>query len=115
MTQGLALLLSLTVEVPAAAIFVFRRGWGSRVRAAGAALIGTLATHWLAWWLALTFINSTDYTLVFLGIETAVVLAEAVVYRFLIPLTLARALSTSLVANGCSATLGLLLSALDWA
>jgi hypothetical protein len=37
-------------------------------------------------------------------------LVEAVVYRFLVPVGLGRALILSLVANGCSAGTGILLA-----
>jgi hypothetical protein len=109
-----SLLLSLAVEAPAAALFVVVCGWGSARRAAGAAILGTLATHWLAWRLAVTLIEAPAYPLLFVAIEASVVLLESIAYRLVVPLKLPRALMTSLVANGASVGLGLLLTALDW-
>jgi hypothetical protein len=52
--------------------------------------------------------------LLFVAIEASVVLLESIAYRLVVPLKLPRALMTSLVANGASVGLGLLLTALDW-
>jgi hypothetical protein len=115
MTQFAALLLSMVTEGAAAATLVAALRWGSSVRAAAAAIIGTLATHWLAWW-AIPHLEAVfGYAPAAAAVETAVVLAESIVYLFTVPLPYRRALATSLLANATSLGLGLAIYALNLA
>jgi hypothetical protein len=114
-SQWLALLFSIGTEAVAAACVVAILGWGSTPRAAAAAAVGTLATHWLAWWGVLRLMDPFGYIPAVIGIETGVVLAESVVYFALVPLPLGRALVISLAANCASAGLGFALYALELA
>ena len=98
-----------------ASILVMALRWGSGVRAACAAVLATLATHWPAWWCMLHVMEPLGYVTAFVVIEAAVVLVESIVYVVLVPLPNGRALMTSLIANSSSAGLGLALYALDLA
>jgi hypothetical protein len=79
-------------------------------RAAAAATLGTLITHWFAWNSAPPLMAAIGDIPGFVAIETVVTLIEAVVYRFLVPVGVGRALILSLTANGCSAGTGILLA-----
>ena len=50
MSQSRALLLSMATEAAVACALIAALRWGSSARAALAAIVGTLATHGLAWW-----------------------------------------------------------------
>ncbi len=113
MSQSLAMLLSIAIEAGVAFAMVEALGWGNGARAALAAVVGTLATHWLAWWTMLQVMDSVNYWVGFFGVETGVVLAESIAYFALEPLSARRSLCTSLVANGASLGFGLALYALD--
>jgi hypothetical protein len=115
MTQFVALLLSILIEAAVAAALVAALRWGNGFRAATAAIIGTLATHWLAWWAAPPLEALFGYAAAAAAAETMVVLAESVVYLFVASLPYRRALATSLVANAASFGLGLALYALNLA
>jgi hypothetical protein len=115
MTQFVALLLSMVSEAAVAAALVVALRWGNGVLAAAAAIIGTLATHWLAWW-AIPHLEAVfGYAPAAAAVETAVVLAESIVYLFMVPLPYRRALATSLLANATSLGLGLAIYALNLA
>ena len=49
MSQPLAMLLSIAIEAAVAAALISALRWGSAARAAAAATVGTLLTHWFAW------------------------------------------------------------------
>jgi hypothetical protein len=104
MTAAAALLITLAVEVPVATL----AGGPPRGRVALAALAASLLTHPLAWWAntALPYAFPVRAAL----IEVAVTLAEAALYRALVPLPAGRALLTSCLANAASFGLGLLLA-----
>jgi hypothetical protein len=111
MSQPFALLLSILIEASVASAVVAALRWGSGIRAALAAALGTLATHWPAWQAIAHLDGMVGYLPAVLVVETAVVLVESVVYRMLVPLPGRRALSISLVANGASVVVGLALYA----
>lgn len=113
MTQVSALLVSIAIEaaVAAAAIRVLR--WGRSSRAALAAALGTLLTHWIAWQVVPTAMNIIGTMPGFLAVELVVTAVEAVVYLFIVPLSAVRAIVMSLIANGSSAVAGIILTALS--
>ncbi len=113
MSQLSALLWSIVIEAVAAAIVVNMFSWGSGLRAANASALATLATHWLAWDLMLRLVDSAGYWPTMIGIESAVIASEAMVYRWIVPLSPRRALLTSLIANFASAGTGIALDLFD--
>jgi hypothetical protein len=110
MSQWQAMLASIVIEAVVAAALITALAWGHAARAAAAATLGTLITHWFAWHSAPPLMAAIGNIPGFVAIETGVTLVEAVVYRFLVPVGLGRALILSLVANGCSAGTGILLA-----
>jgi hypothetical protein len=112
MSQPLAQLLSIVVEVAVAAGLVMLCGWGSARRVALVAAICTLASHPFAWWAIQHLAGPMGYALAVLVIEAAVVLAETVVYRWAVPLPGWRALAVAFVANLVSTAVGLAIYAL---
>jgi hypothetical protein len=117
MSQSAALLLSLVTEALAALVLLRAWGeeWGRATRAALAAVLATLLTHPAAWAATLRLMDAIGYAAAVALVEAAVVLAESLAYRVLVPLPGRRALLASLVANGASAGLGLVLYALGLA
>jgi hypothetical protein len=124
MTQSIALLLSIVTEAIVAFVLVGACRWGSAWRAALAATLGTLATHWAAWWgilwladaIDIAWLTETlDYALAVAIAESAVVLVEAIGYRLIVPLPWGRALVASFVANAASTAFAMTLYALDLA
>lgn len=113
MTQSQALLLSIVAEVILAFALVGACGWGSAWRAGLAAAVGTLATHWAAWWSIDLMSEPIGYAPAVAAAESAVVLVEAIGYRLIASLPAGRALLASLIANGGSTALGLALYALN--
>ena len=113
--QWLALLLSIAIEATVGAVFVTALDWGSGLRTALAAALGTLATHWLAWWCMLELIEPLGYATAFVTVEAGVVGAETIVFRALVPLPIGRALMTSLAVNAASAGVGIAVDALNLA
>jgi|GEM_PF-1588916 len=105
--QLLAMGASVVMEAIAAlGLFALLR-WGSAWRAAAAAVVGTLATHWLLW----TGVNAAAEAVGWLPAvtvgEALVVLAEAVAYRFVGGFGWRRALILSLSVNLASFVAGL--------
>ena len=115
MTEADALLLSVAVEAPAAALLIWLTRWGPAWRAASAATLATLGTHWLAWRSILWLMPWSDYAATVLLVEAGVVAMEAIAYRLIVPLGLRRALVMSLAANAASTVIGLMLYGLDFA
>lgn len=115
MTEIDALLLSVAVEAPAAALLIRIMRWGTAWRAALAATLATLGTHWLAWRGILWLLPWFDYAAAVLLVEAGVVAMEAVAYRLIVPLGLRRALVMSLAANAASTVIGLMLYGLGFA
>ncbi len=115
MTQPLALLLSIISESIAAWVLVGACGWGSAWRAGLAAVLGTLVTHWAAWWSIIGLTGMIGYAPAVAAVESFVVLVEAIAYSLIVPLPSGRALLVSLVANGASTALALALYALGLA
>lgn len=112
MTQMQALLLSMLSEAAVAAALVAWLRWGAPARAAGAAVLATLLTHWAVWLLMPRLYGPLGYWGAFALAEAAVVLAEAAVYRLIAVRGAGRALLVSLAANAASAGLGLVIYAL---
>lgn len=113
MNQITALILSVLIEAVIAAALVTLWRAGDARRAALAATLATLVTHWAAWWGVSSLEGSLGYLPAVVVVEACVVLAESVAYRLIVPLRLPRALVVSLVANAASAGVGLALYALD--
>lgn len=110
MAQWQAMLASIVIEAVVAAALITVLAWGRAARAAAAATLGTLITHWFAWNWAPPLMAAIGDTPGFVAIETGVVLVEAMVYRFLVPVDRGRALVLSFAANSCSAGAGILLA-----
>ena len=113
LSQPLAMLLSIAVECVIAAAFVRVLGWGRAWRGAAAAALGTLLTHWLAWHGAPAAMAAIGDIEGFVAVEAGVTIVEAVVYRYVVPVSPLRALIISLAANGASAGVGVLLAAFN--
>lgn len=95
-----AFALTVAIELPIVLLVTAR---GRRKRATGDALAANLLTHPCAWWAVLS--AGASWWLV----ETLVVVAETVVYRTCTRMAWPRAATASLLANGVTATIGLLL------
>lgn len=110
MTQPLALLLTLLVEVLVVlAVVRLARGSGPGVgRWLLVALCASLITHPLAWW-AHAVLPMPLWPRA-LTIEAAVVLVEAGLYRGLVPASVRKAFAVALLANGASFGLGVWLT-----
>ncbi len=104
-----AFAITLAVETPIA-VHLLRDVEPSRVRRAGAALAGNLATHPAVWFILPAL--RIAYGPLTAVQETWAVVVEMAVYRLVFPdLRWARALGVSALANGASFGLGLLLHA----
>jgi hypothetical protein len=115
MSQCFAMLLSIVTEAAVGAILLALLRWGRPHRGALAAALGTVVTHWPAWWSMAALDPVVGYTSAMLAIESAVVGVESIAYLVLVPLPFGRALVASLLANAVSAGLGLALYALNLA
>jgi len=113
MSQPLAMLLSIAIEAAVAAVLIGALRWGSAGRAAAAATVGTLLTHWFAWQWSPPVMAVIGDIPGFIAVEACVALVESGIYRFLVPLSLGHALVLSLAANGSSAALGIVLAAFN--
>lgn len=113
MSQPLAMLLSIAIEAAVAAALIGALRWGNAGRAAAAAAVGTLLTHWFAWHRSPPVMAVIGDVPGFVAVEACVTLVEAGVYRFLVPVSLGRALVLSLAANGSSAAVGIVLAAFN--
>lgn len=106
MDQINAMLLSMASEAPTAAIagmFVSRR---ISMLAAIAAVLGTLMTHPIVWYGALTLYELMPYWPAFGIVEAYAILCETVLYQVFTGLGWLRALGLSCAANGASIALG---------
>ncbi|HEX2887944.1 hypothetical protein [Vineibacter terrae] len=115
MSQSTALLLSIMIESAVAAALVGAARWGSAPRAAVAAVLATLATHWAVWWSVLWLTPRLGYGPTVAAVEGAVVAVEAIVYRLIVTRRWPRALAVSLAANAASTGIGLALYGLGLA
>lgn len=106
MPPGYALALALTqvIELPVAAALAPR---GARGRVLATLFFANLLTHPIAWCL----VAGTDHPDRFWPVEAAVVLAELVLLSLVARIGLARAARVSLVANGVTIVLSLVLQA----
>jgi len=93
-----AVALAATILVEALVLAVLARA-AERRRVVSASLFVNLLTHPLAW------IAVSRLTVPFAGVEAAVIVAEALLYAWVMPTDLARAALGSLVANGASLSL----------
>jgi hypothetical protein len=107
MPQTLALFLSIAIEAVVAFAAMRMLSWGSGGRAALAATAGTLVTHPLVWHAVPRLEPALGYAAALLLSEVAVVLAESVAYRVLVPVAWPRSLAISLLANLASTGAGL--------
>jgi hypothetical protein len=108
MSQATALILSIAIEAVIAFAMVSGLRWGSGARAALAATVGTLVTHPFVWHTVPWLEGRFDYGAAVALVESAVVLAESIAYRLIVPLSWRRALVASLIANAASTGAGLL-------
>jgi hypothetical protein len=113
MSQLVAMLLSIGIEAAIAWVLIAALGWGSAARAAAAAALGTLLTHWFAWHWSPPLMAAIGHVPGFVATEAGVTLVEAGVYRFVVPVDVGRALVLSLAANGGSAAVGVILAAFN--
>ena len=100
MNWATAFALTVAIELPIVMLVAAR---GRRRRAAGDALAANLLTHPCAWWAVLS--AGAPWLLV----EALVAATELLVYRTLTRMSWARAAAASLLANGVTAAIGLLL------
>ena len=112
MSQSAALFLSIAIEAVVASVMIATLRWGSPERAALAASIGTLATHWLAWLSMLRLMEEMNYALALAIVEAGVIGAESIAYVCIAKLPIGRSLTASFVANAASSGFGLALYAL---
>ena len=115
MTQAEALLLSIAIEAAVAWPLVAGLRWGHGPRAALAAIVATLLTHWAAWAGFQRLYEHLDYALTLVVVEGCVVAAEWIAYRWIVPLPAGRALLASAIVNASSTLVGVALYALDLA
>jgi hypothetical protein len=106
MSQELALVISVATEAAVAALVVAALRWGSPWRAAIAAVLGTLATHWVAWQSILDLTLSIGYWPAVGLAEAAVVAVEAIIVVVIVGIGIFRALAVTLAANAASLLLG---------
>ncbi len=106
MTEAEALLFSIAIEVPVAALVAAATRWAVPWRAGLALAIATGVTHPQLWALALLAYPRFGYWPSILALEAAVVLAEAAIAGFVLGLRPYRALLLSLAANGASFVVG---------
>jgi hypothetical protein len=107
------MLLSIGIEAAIAAALIRALGWGRAARAAAAATLGTMLTHWFAWHGSPPLMATIGDIPGFVAVEAGVTVVEAGVYRFLVPVDYGRALVLSLAANGGSAAIGIVLAAFN--
>jgi len=115
LTQTDALLLSIAIEAATAWPLVAGLRWGSGARAALAAAVGTLVTHWAAWAGCQWLMQDLGYAPALVVVEAGVIGVEWIAYRLLVPLPALRALLASAIVNATSTLIGLALYALDLA
>ena len=108
MDQPSALAASIAVEGAVVALLLMRMDRARLLRGIAAAALATLITHPLAWWSIKTLEPSAGYWAAVAAVEALVCLAEAMAYRFLVPLTWPAALAVSVAANVASTFAGLL-------
>ncbi|MFN3243865.1 MAG: hypothetical protein ACE37K_20330 [Planctomycetota bacterium] len=100
MNWATAFALTVAIELPIVVLVAAR---GRRRRACGDAFAANLLTHPCAWWAVLS--AGAPWLLV----EALVAIAETLVYRASTRMAWPRAAAASLLANGVTATIGLLL------
>jgi len=115
LTQIEALLLSVAIEAAVAWPLVAGLRWGHGARAALAAAVATLLTHWPAWSGFQWLYEHLDYAPTLLVIEGCVIAAEWIAYRLVVPLPAAQALAASAIVNASSTLVGVALYVLDLA
>ena len=108
MDQVSALLASMAVESATVAVLLARSPWGLFTRGIAVASCATVATHPFAWWGIGAAEPVVGYWAAVVALEALVCLAEAVAYRFVVPLSWPRSLVVSVAANGASTLAGLL-------
>jgi hypothetical protein len=106
MDQIDAMLLSMASEAPAAAALGLLAGRRVSQAAAASAVLGTLMTHPVVWYGALTLYTVMDYWPAFAIVEAYAILCEMAVYQVLTGLAWARAFALSFAANWASILLG---------
>lgn len=105
-----AFVLTVAIEIPVAAV-AFRRDEPSLGRRAGLIFYASLATHPAVWFIFPRL--ELTYTEMVIAAETWAVAAEAVLYALVFRgVELWRAAAISLIANGASYGIGLILRAL---
>jgi hypothetical protein len=111
MTQWTAFAISLVSESLTAALLAFALWRQARIAglAALSALVGTSLTHPIVWPMALYLYSKIGYEPGFIAVETFAILAEWLIYRFLTRASWFWSFGLSLVANGVSLSLGLIL------
>jgi len=108
MDQSSALAASIAVEGAVVALLLMRMGRAKLLRGIAVAALATLITHPLAWWSIKALEPAAGYWGMVAAVEVLVCLAEAMAYRFLVPLTWPAALAVSVTANAASTLAGLL-------
>lgn len=102
------MLASVVIEAAVASLLMRGLRWPGAWRAAAAAGLATLLSHPFAWHGMLALISPLGYAPAVTGVEAMVIVLEATVYRWLVPLRWQRALLVSAAANLASTGAGLL-------
>ena len=107
--------MSIAIEAVVAWPLVAGLRWGHGPRAALAAIVATLLTHWAAWsgfqWLH----EHLAYAPTLFLVEGGVIAVEWIAYRLMVPVPATRALAASVVVNASSALAGVALYVLGLA
>jgi hypothetical protein len=113
MTEFEALLLSAAIEGPLVFALVSVMRWPCRgpLHAALAIMLATAVTHPQLWAASLWLYPRIGYWSALAIGETAVVVAEAAIIAWAVGLSPTRAFVASVIANGASAAVGILLLA----
>jgi hypothetical protein len=106
MDQINAMLLSMASEAPVAALLALAAGRKASMWAALSAAFGTLMTHPVVWYGALSLYELMPYWPAFGIVEAYAILCETVVYQVLTGLSWPRAFALSFAANWASICLG---------
>jgi len=111
MGEAAALLISVAVEAPIAALIAYFARWRCRgaLHVGLAAAVATAVTHPQLWAAALWAYPRFGYAPSLIVLETLVIAAEALLIAWMASLALHRALMVSLVANIASCAAGLLI------
>jgi hypothetical protein len=106
MTELEAMMLSIAIEAPVAALLGLTHGRGASARAVAAATLGTIMTHPIVWFGALALYGVMSYWPTLIIVETFAVIAEWPFYMIMTKFLWRRSLALSFIANAMSFAIG---------